>query len=86
MLTKHILCYKIFFKNKNISKKLKSTLKNTTDRTLTGASETGTLTDRDREQLNIFDRKVYRRILGPAYDNEKENWRILTNKEIYASA
>jgi hypothetical protein len=28
--------------------------------------------------------KVYRRILGPVYDNEKENWRILTNKEIYA--
>jgi hypothetical protein len=24
--------------------------------------------------------KVYRRILGPVYDNEKENWRILTNK------
>jgi len=28
---------------------------------------------------------VYRRILGPVCDNEKENWRILTNKEIYAS-
>jgi hypothetical protein len=27
---------------------------------------------------------VYRRILGPVYDNKKENWRILTNKEIYA--
>ena len=25
-----------------------------------------------------------RRILGPVYDNEKENWRILTNKEIHA--
>jgi hypothetical protein len=24
------------------------------------------------------------RILGPVYDNEKENWWILTNKEIYA--
>jgi len=34
--------------------------------------------------LNIFERKVYIRILGPVYDNEKENWRILTNKEIYA--
>jgi hypothetical protein len=34
--------------------------------------------------LNIFERKVYRRILGPVYENEKENWRILTNKEIYA--
>jgi len=27
---------------------------------------------------------VYRRILGPVYDNEKKNWRILTNTEIYA--
>jgi len=35
--------------------------------------------------LKIFERKVYSRILGPVYDNEKENWRMLTNKEIYAS-
>jgi hypothetical protein len=27
---------------------------------------------------------VYKRILGPIYDNEKENWRILTNKKLYA--
>ena len=27
---------------------------------------------------------VYRGILGPVCDNEKENWRILTNEEIYA--
>jgi hypothetical protein len=52
---------------------------------LTYASETLILTNRDRKQLNIFKRKVYRRILGPVYDNEKENWRILTNKQIYAS-
>ena len=51
---------------------------------VTCTSETSTLTKRDRKQLNIFERKVYRRILGPVYDNEKENWRILTNKEIYA--
>jgi hypothetical protein len=49
------------------------------------ASETWTPTKRDRQQLNVFEGKVYRRILGPVYDNEKENWRILTNKEIYAS-
>ena len=61
-----------FFKNKNISKKLKLKLKNTAiDKTLTYASETWTLTKRDRKQLNIFGRKVYRRILGPVYDNEK---------------
>jgi hypothetical protein len=50
----------------------------------TYASETSTPTNRDRKQLNIFERKVYRRILGPVYDTEKENWRILTNKEMYA--
>jgi hypothetical protein len=27
---------------------------------------------------------VYRRILGPVYDNVKENWRILANKIVYA--
>ena len=74
-----------FFKNKNISKKLKLRLKNTIiDKMLTYASETWILTKRDRKQMNIFERKVYRRILGPLYDNEKENWRILTNKEICA--
>jgi hypothetical protein len=36
--------------------------------------------------MNIFESKVYRRILGPVYDNEKGNWRVLTNKEIYAIA
>jgi hypothetical protein len=60
-------------------------LKNTIiDKTLTYASETSTLTKRERKQLNIFDRKVYRRILGLVYDNKKGNWRILINKEIYA--
>jgi hypothetical protein len=28
---------------------------------------------------------LYRRILGPVHENEKENLRILTDKEIYAS-
>ena len=74
-----------FFRNKNRSKKLKLGLNNTIiDKTLTYASETWILTKRDRQQINIFEWKVYRRLLGPVYDNEKENWRILTNKEIYA--
>jgi len=34
--------------------------------------------------LNGFERKAYRRIVGPVCDNERENWRVLTNKEIYA--
>jgi len=55
MLTKHILCYRNFLKNKNISKKLKLSLKNTIiDKVLTYASETWTLTKRDRKQLNIL--------------------------------
>jgi len=54
------------FRNKNISKKLKLRLKSTImDKTLTYASETCILTKRDRKQINIFERKVYRRILGP---------------------
>ena len=49
-----------FFRNKNISKKLKLRLKNTIiDKTLTYASETWILTKRDRKQTNIFERKVY---------------------------
>ena len=61
-------------------------LKNTIiDKTLTYASETWILTKRKRKQLDVFERKVHRRILGPVSDREKENWRILTNKEIYAS-
>jgi hypothetical protein len=60
------------------------TLKNTTiHKTLTYPSQTWILTERDRKKLNIFERKVHRRILGPVYGNEKENWRILTGKEIY---
>jgi hypothetical protein len=41
-------------------------------------------TKKDRKQTKMFERKLYRRVLGPVYENEKENWRTLTNKEIYA--
>ena len=47
-------------------------------------SETWILTKRDRKQINIFERKMYRRILGPVYDKERECCRILNSKEIYA--
>jgi hypothetical protein len=54
------------------SEKPKLRLKNTIiDKTLTYTSETWILTKRDRKQMNIFERKVYRRILGPVYDNQK---------------
>jgi len=74
-----------FFKNKNISKNLKLGPKNTIrHKTLTYASETWILTKRETKQMKIFEMNLYRRILGPVYDNEKDNLRILTNKEIYA--
>jgi hypothetical protein len=48
-----------FFKNKNVSKKLKLRLKNTIiDKMLTYASKTWTLTKRHRRELNIFEQKV----------------------------
>ena len=44
-----------FFRNKNISKKLKLRLKNTIiNKTLTYASETWILTKRDRKQIETF--------------------------------
>jgi len=71
-----------FFKIENILNNPKLRQRNTTtDKTSTYAKETWTLTKRDRKQLNVFERRVYRRTLGPVYDNEKENWKILTNKK-----
>jgi hypothetical protein len=42
-------------------------------------------TNKETKPINFFERKTYRRVLGPVCESEKENWRILTNKEIYAS-
>jgi hypothetical protein len=44
-----------------------------------------TLSKIDIKQLNNSERKVYRRILSLVHDNKKENWRILTSKEIYGT-
>jgi len=41
-----------------------------TDGTVTGAAETGTLTERDRK--NIFERELYRGISGPVCDMKKK--------------
>jgi len=73
MLTKHTECHRKFLEIKIYLKKLNLKLKNTTiDKTLTCASEIRILTKGDRKQINIFERKVYRRILGTVYDNKKE--------------
>jgi hypothetical protein len=68
----------IFFKNKNVSKKTKTDTKEHNNRQNINICIRNL--DTNKERLNIFERKVYRGILGPVYDNEKENWRILTNK------
>jgi hypothetical protein len=72
------------YRYKLISGFLTSKKNTVIDKTLTYALETSTLTKRERKQLNIFERKLYTGIPDPVYDNEKENWRILTDKEIYA--
>jgi hypothetical protein len=69
-----------------ISRKTKiDTKEHIIDEALAYISETSTPTYRDTKKLNIFQRKVYRRTLGPVYDSKKENWRILTDKEVYAT-
>jgi len=55
-----------FFRNKNISEKLKLRLKNTiTDKTL-HASETWILTKTDRKQINILERKSVQKNFRPS--------------------
>jgi len=62
-----------FFRNKNLSKELELRLKNTIiDKISTYASETWILTKRAIKQINIFERNVCSRILGPVYDNKKK--------------
>jgi hypothetical protein len=72
-----------FFKNKNIKETKIKTIEHNNRQNINICIRY--LDTRDSKQMNTFERKVYRRILGPVYDNEEENWRILTNKEIYAS-
>ena len=45
----------------------------------------GFIFNTNRKQIKIFGRKVYRKILGPVYSNEKENFMLLTNKEVYTN-
>ena len=81
----HTSSYKNLLEIKHTHKKLKWRLKNIIiDETWTYASEPWILTKRDRKQTNIFVKTVYRGILHPVKINKKENWRIFSNKEIYA--
>ena len=44
-------------------------------------SETWTVTKKDEQRINIWERKVLRRMFGPV--NERGERRLKTNKEIY---
>jgi len=61
-LVNEISLYNYVWSKKNIKR----------DKTLIYTSETCILTKRDRKDMNIFERKVYRKILSPLYDNGKE--------------
>jgi hypothetical protein len=70
------------FKSRLLSRQTKSTLYKTLVKpVLTYASETWTLTLRNERALNIFERKILRRIYGPIRDGT--NWRRRYNAELY---
>jgi hypothetical protein len=47
---------------------------------VTYGAETWTTTRKEEEALQIFERKIFRRIYGPKY--EKGEWRCRTNREL----
>lgn len=69
-------------KSRLISRKCKKRLYKTVVRPVVMyASETWVMTARDEEALNVWERKVLRRIYGPIRD--EDGWRVRTNQEIY---
>jgi hypothetical protein len=73
-----------FFKSKNIPKQTKRLTKKHNNKQNVNTCIRKLDTNRDRKRINFSKGKMYRIILGPVYGNEKENLKILTNKEIYA--
>ena len=49
---------------------------------LSYGSEAWSLTKKEMSQLNVFERKISRRIFGPVFDNKVNEWRILNNEEL----
>jgi hypothetical protein len=44
------------------------------------AAETWTMTKKEEQNLLIFERKIFRRIYGPKYENG--DWKSSTNREL----
>jgi len=71
MLTKHILCSKNFYKNKNI-KETEINTKEYNNRQNVNIGITNWDTNRERKEMNISERTVYRRILGSVLTMKKK--------------
>ena len=70
-------------KSKNISQNIKVGINNSViNKILRYGSEAWRLTKKERSQLNVFERKINRRIFGPVFDNKTHEWRILSNEEL----
>ena len=47
---------------------------------MSSVAEARTLTKKEEEALLIFERKIFRRMFGPKYENGE--WKIWTNREL----
>lgn len=71
-----------FFKSKYLTRTTKVRLYKTLIKpVLTYGSETWVLTEHNKSQLAIFERKILRKIYGPVKENEE--WRLRYNRELY---
>jgi len=69
------------FRNRRLSRATKIRLYKTLIRpVVTYGAETWTMTKKEEQTLLIFERKIFRRIYGPKYDDGE--WKSRTNREL----
>lgn len=70
-------------KSKNVSRRTKIRIYHSVIRPIiTYACETWTMTKQNENRLKIAERRILRRIYGPVKDNNTQQYRIRTNKEL----